>query len=52
MEFINIKEIAKKTINLLYFFCIFCIFLQKVVVNIDNLIINIRFLEILNNLLL
>ncbi len=52
IEFINIKEVAKKTINLLYFSCSLCIFLQEVIVNINNLVVNIRFLKVLNNLLL
>ncbi len=46
------EEVVKKTINLLCFFCSLYILLQKEVVNIDNFAINIRFLEVLDNLLL
>jgi len=52
IEFINIKKVAKKTINLLYLSRSFCIFLQEVVININSLIVDIRFLEALSNLLL
>jgi len=52
VEFINNKGIAKKIIKLLCFSCSFYIFLQEVIISIDNFVVNIRSLKALNNLLL